>query len=88
MDNNKRECKACSASVRLSDEEISMAIDKLSHLKGIKFVSDDIYQSRLDKCNSCQYLEYGTTCLQCGCIVQIKAKMPESVCPYPKNRQW
>lgn len=85
---NKKKCKACSITVQTSEDEIDKAIEKLSRLKGIKFVSDEIYESRLEKCMACQYLEYGTTCMQCGCIVQIRAKMPDSSCPYPHNHKW
>lgn len=84
----RRKCKACSITVKISDDEISKAIEKLSRLKGIKFAADAIYQSRLEKCSSCQYLEYGTTCMQCGCIVQIRAKMKDSVCPLPHAHKW
>jgi hypothetical protein len=81
-------CKACLASTKVTDGDIQLAIDKLSRLKGMKFVEDSLYLSRLEKCDVCAYLEYGTTCLQCGCIVQIRAKLPDSTCPYPKDRKW
>lgn len=58
-----RECKVCSISVKVSNDEINKAIEKLSHLKGIKFVADDIYNKRLEKCMACQFLEDGTTCM-------------------------
>ncbi len=85
---NKPNCKACSASVHVSDDEIKTAIDKLSRVRGIKFVDDDLYFKRLELCSECKYLEYGTTCLQCGCLVQIRAKMPDSTCPFPKTPKW
>lgn len=81
-------CKGCLASVRTSEDEIKQAIEKLARLKGMKFVDDTVYQKRLDFCRACRYLEYDTTCLQCGCIVQIKAKLPASYCPFPKDRKW
>lgn len=87
MENN-RICKGCLFTTKISENEINEAIEKLSRLKGMKFVDDLIYSNRLSKCNTCQYLEYGTTCLQCGCIVQIKAKLPDSTCPYPRERRW
>lgn len=85
---NKPLCKACSATVHVADEEISKAIERLAKLKGMKFVEDALYERRLEICSECQYLEYDTTCLQCGCIVQIKAKLPDSYCPFPKNKKW
>lgn len=84
----KLNCKGCSASVRMSEDEINEALEKLLRIKKIKVVDDTIYKSRLEKCSICSYLEYGTTCLQCGCIVQIRAKLRDSDCPYPKDRKW
>lgn len=84
----KDNCKGCSASVRMSQDDIEKAIEQLSRIKKIKFVDDVLYENRLEKCNECRYLEYGTTCLQCGCVVQIKAKLADSSCPYPKDKKW
>lgn len=86
MENN-RTCRACTIT-KVTNDEIKKAIDRLAGLKGMRFVDDEAYQKRLELCSECCYLEASTTCLQCGCIVQIKAKLPDSTCPYPKNRKW
>lgn len=81
-------CKACSASVIVSENEIDEMINIIISGNQFKLISEDIYEKRIDICFNCKYLEYGTTCLQCGCIVQIRARLLESTCPYPKKSKW
>ena len=83
-----RKCKACSASVRVSENEIDEMLNVIISSKNFLLVNDIIYEKRLDICFNCNYLEYGTTCMQCGCIVQIKAKLMESTCPSPEKPKW
>lgn len=85
-------CKSCLENVNtkrhISQDQINDAIDKLAKNKKIKFVSDDIYELRLLECKDCKYLEFGTTCLQCGCLVQIRAKLADAGCPLSKQKRW
>ena len=85
---NLRKCKACSASVNVTENDIDEMLKLILGNNEFELVHDDIYENRLDICFSCNYLEYGTTCLQCGCIVQIKAKLMDSTCPYPEKSKW
>ncbi len=85
---NVSDCKGCSANVHISEEEINRAIAILRKNKNTKFVDDKTYEFRLEQCKNCEFLEYGTTCLKCGCIVQIRAKLADSSCPYAKERKW
>jgi membrane protease subunit (stomatin/prohibitin family) len=81
-------CKACSASVNVSEQEIDEMLNKIISGNQFQIAAEEIYENRLDKCFSCNYLQYGTTCMQCGCIVQIRAKLKDSTCPYPKLSRW
>ncbi|MCB2355058.1 DUF6171 family protein [Clostridium estertheticum] len=81
-------CKACSASVRVSENDIDDMLNIIVSGNQFKLIDQETYEKRLHICFNCNYLEYGTTCLQCGCIVQIKAKLMESSCPYPKKSKW
>jgi hypothetical protein len=85
-------CKSCLENVDLKrnihENQINDAIDKLTRNKKIKCVSDEVYQFRLLQCRDCKYLESGTTCLQCGCFVQIRAKLAEEGCPLSKHKRW
>jgi hypothetical protein len=82
------ECKGCSATVRLSQEEIQRIFGETVKVKNVKLVTEQEYKSRLEKCGQCTYLELGTTCRLCGCLVQIKAKLAGAKCPYPYQPQW
>ncbi len=85
-------CKSCMESMEMKrhilKDQINDAIDKMSKNKKIKFVSDDVYKDRLLQCSECKYLELGTTCMQCGCYVEIRAKLRDASCPLPKNKRW
>jgi len=85
-------CKSCrenvSVNTQISQSQINEAIDKLARNKNVKFVSDEVYEFRLLQCRTCKYLEYGTTCLQCGCFVQIRAKLKDARCPLSKQNRW
>lgn len=73
---------------QISQEQIDEAIYKLTKNKKIQLVSDEIYEFRLLQCNNCEHLELGTTCLKCGCYVQIRAKLKDAQCPLSKQNRW
>lgn len=85
-------CKSCLENVdtkrNILKAQIDDAIEALSKNKNIKFVSDEVYEFRLLQCRDCDYLEFGTTCLKCGCFVQIRAKLADSGCPLSKRKRW
>ncbi len=85
---NFSKCRGCLASVHVSEKEIDEAIFILSKNKNTKFVDDETYEFRLSQCKTCNFLEYETTCLKCGCIVQIRAKLADSSCPNTKESRW
>lgn len=82
------ECKGCTATVRLTQEEIAQIFGETARVKNVKLVTEEVYMQRLDKCNNCTALDYGTTCRHCGCLVQIKAKLLAAKCPYPYEPRW
>jgi hypothetical protein len=85
-------CKSCdenkSVNKVISDDEINDAIEKLAKTKKVKLADDDTYAFRLSQCKSCDFYEYGSTCIKCGCIVQIRARLLDMHCPYSKKRKW
>ena len=55
---------------------------------GMKIVSQDVYESRLDTCKSCPHLkEEKKRCGLCGCALEHKAKWETSECP-DKPTRW
>ena len=43
-----------------------------------------VYRSRLDICNSCEFLLTGGQCSECGCIVKYKTSWASEKCPIGK----
>jgi hypothetical protein len=81
-------CKGCSASIKVQPEDIKAMILSIINSRNFNLVSEEVYNKRLQKCEGCKYLEYNTTCRECGCIVQIRALQKEKDCPYPNNSMW
>lgn len=45
-------------------------------------VDENVYQKRIEICMNCTYIsENKTTCTQCGCVVELKAKFKSNRCP-------
>lgn len=81
-------CKGCRASVRVLDAEIKHMLEEIEKSGNFQLASMEIYEHRLSKCEVCKYLQYNNTCVQCGCIVQIRARLAKSSCPFPVNSKW
>ncbi|MCM3630484.1 DUF6171 family protein [Paenibacillus glycanilyticus] len=75
-------CKGCSADVRVTGEQIERL---LSRMKPEVCVTDELYEKRLAACRACQSFAYDTTCMHCGCLVQVRAKMKDKGCPHPQQ---
>lgn len=86
---NRKECKGCSASVRVSFEEISAQMEE--YIKTVDpedRVAEEEYERRLQECSRCPALYYGSTCSYCGCFVRMRALRINKSCPYPGSRKW
>ena len=81
-------CKRCGIKTALSEEDINKMVDEVIHMKGIRLVDEDIYNERIAACMQCEKLEYGSTCMLCGWVVQVRAMLRDGKCPYPKNKKW
>jgi hypothetical protein len=84
-DNN---CKGCSASVKISPEEIAALFNQNLRIKAVKVVTEEEYADRIETCLACPALQYGSTCQYCGCLVHLKAKLRASKCPFPYAPKW
>ncbi|GAB6931310.1 hypothetical protein JCM10914A_52930 [Paenibacillus sp. JCM 10914] len=80
-------CKGCRDDYRVSSEQIERVL-AAAMFHTDDNVSDEWYDARLEACMSCPKLQGGTTCMLCGCIVQITAKMRDKRCPYPGDDRW
>ncbi|WP_270169701.1 DUF6171 family protein [Paenibacillus sp. SYP-B4298] len=80
-------CKGCSASVHVTDEQMKRLWERMSPAAE-DLASAEEYSRRLEQCFSCEALQYGTTCRHCGCLVEWRAKLARSSCPYPASSRW
>lgn len=86
--NRQGRCKGCSEEhgVQISEDKLAKLVELASRARAV--VTDERYANRLSICSSCPGLQYGTTCRYCGCIVHVRAKLADSVCPYPYEPRW
>lgn len=87
MAKQMKPCKGCRESVRLSEQDILAMISQVEN-SGSKLASDPVYEGRLAQCNDCSNLQYGTTCMVCGCVVRVRAKLLNNSCPHPQGSLW
>jgi hypothetical protein len=80
-------CKGCAASVQVSRDQVNRLLAAMNG-KGFDFVGGAEYDRRLGECRACAALAYGTTCMHCGCLVEVRAKLREKDCPHPGGSRW
>lgn len=81
-------CKGCLANVNIPSEDIRKMVEEIVNSEKFSIVAGKVYEERLNQCNNCEYMQYGTTCLQCGCIIQVRALLADKECPHPKRSGW
>lgn len=81
-------CRSCLQSVHLTEDEMKQVFGDATNVRHVKLVEADTYNARMRICEDCDCLQYGTTCVHCGCIVQFKAKFISSKCPFPYAPKW
>jgi len=53
--------------------------------KKIEHVTESIAKDRLDICKECpMYIKSTHQCKECGCIMNLKVKLPHAQCPLDK----
>lgn len=87
MAKEMKPCKGCRESVRLSEQEIAAMISQVEN-SGSPLASDSVYEARVAQCSNCSNLQYKTTCMVCGCVVQVRAKLLNNTCPHPQGSLW
>ena len=51
----------------------------------IEKVSDEVSDARIEICKQCpQFIKSTSQCKKCGCIMNLKAKLPNAFCPLNK----
>ena len=65
----------------MAEADATMIEKYKSAIKSEDRVSEEVYESRLNRCKECERLNAGT-CAACGCYVELRALSPASSCPY------
>ncbi len=79
-----RKCKRCGLKTVLNEEEINKAVEQVTRMKGVRLASEEEFKNRFAVCAECEKLEYGSTCMLCGCIMQVRARLADGKCPAKK----
>lgn len=85
---SRKECKGCSSSVRLSEEDIYDIIKNIKVDKDRDIVCEKTYKERIGVCKKCEDLLYNTTCRYSGYLVYVKAREQKAFCPRPGQTNW
>lgn len=83
----QRGCKGCGDAYRVTEQQIERALAALEG-EPERLVPDAVYAARLAACEACGKLADGVTCMACGCIVRVAAKLKERRCPLPGGGSW
>ncbi|HIT84657.1 MAG TPA: hypothetical protein IAA60_02000 [Candidatus Ornithomonoglobus intestinigallinarum] len=81
-------CRRCGNGPNVSTEDIKKAVDAVERMKGFRLADADTLSRRLNACRECEKLGYGSTCMVCGCLVEVRARLANERCPFPKNNKW
>ena len=82
-----QKCKKClllEAGEKVTYNEIMQYV---SSLEKNLLASEETAEERLSICKECDNLISGM-CKKCGCYVEIRARLKDSVCPDYDNRKW
>ncbi|WP_306432983.1 DUF6171 family protein [Paenibacillus sp. J23TS9] len=86
MEQRQNHCKGCMESVQISSEKLERLVEIAT--RGRESVPDEEYARRMEQCQQCPGLQYGTTCRYCGCLIAVRARLQDSVCPFPLVPKW
>lgn len=80
-------CRLCEQTA-LAGEALQLVHEYLNSIKEEDCVTGGEYARRLERCGSCPALSGGGTCMHCGCLVIVRAKMKRKDCPEPAGSRW
>ena len=83
-----KRCRKCPGKSEISAEMIEKMVDEVRNMRGVRLVSEEEYARRFKICKKCEKLEDGATCMLCGCVMQVRARLSDGKCPYPKGGRW
>lgn len=78
-------CKRCAAKTSLGAEDIEKMVEEITSMRGVRLAEEALYKKRFGICAECEKFMYGSTCMLCGCVMQVRARLIDGKCP---NRKW
>ena len=81
-------CKGCQATVRIAPEAIRDMLRAFLEAHPQETADTDTVTRRLSRCRECPAFRYGTTCMHCGCLVDIRTRLAKAACPHPAGPRW
>lgn len=86
METGKTRCRQCLLREMLDPQEYERTVERVRRaLSPRARTPDEEYEGRLAACRACDQLQNGT-CMQCGCMVEMRAMRRDSHCPPPRRR--
>ena len=79
----KRYCRKCLLREMDEKQYFDNLYDYIARLDEDIKATDEVYESRLQKCKECDYLDQGM-CKACGCFVELRAVIKNNICSYNK----
>ena len=84
---NPTRCRACLLRDTLDEAEYARTVLRVRESLNPHLRADDaLYAQRLALCVACSHLQNGT-CMQCGCLVEMRAMRSDQHCP-PPHKKW
>jgi hypothetical protein len=80
-------CMGCRDDYKVTEAQIARILST-SMFRPENCVPEEVYSERITLCGACPKLHNGVTCLACGCIIPIIAKLKERGCPLPGGGLW
>jgi hypothetical protein len=80
----RQDCKRCNIKTVLSPDDIERMVREVEAMKGVRLAEKEVYDARIAVCMACGQFEYGSTCMRCGCVMQVRARLLEGRCPEKK----
>lgn len=87
MEDEAKRCRRCLLRDTLDERAYFETVERVRRAMNPRARTPDAqYERRLDSCRACDQLQNGT-CMQCGCLVEMRAMRLDQHCP-PPLRRW
>ena len=86
MEAETKRCRRCLLRDTLDEKQYFETVERVRRaLDARARTPDEAYERRLAACLACDQLQNGT-CMQCGCLVEMRAMRVDQHCPPPRKR--